>query len=253
MRQRLVKSEKLAAIGELATMVAHDLRNPLQAIATANHCVRKATQDLGNEKMHLLVQRIDDAVKYSDKIIKNLLDYSENIRLDLIEMNPDLIINHALSRITIPEQIKVIKRTSQEPKIKVDIDRLNRVIVNLVSNAFDAMPNGGELTISSRKVRDYLELSFSDTGVGISKEKMDRLWTPFVTTKAKGMGLGLPISKRIIDAHGGDIQVETQKGKGTTFTIRLPLNQNRNQEIEFTIEKPQITLFEQTEKSKFQC
>ena len=97
------------------------------------------------------------------------------------------------------------------------------------------MPNGVSLTISSRQKDGKLELSFADTGMGIPIEKMDKLWTPFVTTKAKGMGLGLPISKRILEAHGGQITCASAAGKGTTFTLFLPLNGPENNNVEFFV------------------
>ncbi|MCJ7429741.1 ATP-binding protein, partial [Candidatus Bathyarchaeota archaeon] len=102
-------------------------------------------------------------------------------------------------------------------------DKIKRACLNLVRNAIDAMPEGGTLTIKSEQTDSHLKISFSDSGVGMPKETMERLWTPLFTTKAKGMGFGLSICKRIVEAHGGSIVVESRLGKGTTFTITIPI------------------------------
>jgi PAS domain S-box-containing protein len=235
MEARLLKSEKFAAIGELATMVAHDLRNPLQGISTAVHIVRKATEKDGDKKVLSMLQHIDDSVDYSEKIVSDLLDYSADIKLYQVETDPKSIVTKALSGMLVPVNVKVVDETQSSPRINLDIDKIRRVIVNLVSNSFDAMPEGGTLTIASREVKGNLELSFADTGVGIPKEKMDKLWMPFFTTKAKGMGLGLPICKRIVEAHGGEILVESVEGRGTKFTLLLPIKSPERVEVEFHI------------------
>ena len=250
MAAKLLKSERLAAIGELATMVAHDLRNPLQAISATTHFLKKATIQKRNEKMNFIIQRIDDSIKYSDEIIRDLLDYSANLKLDYGNADPHSVVHEALCGIEIPARIEVIDITQEKPKFQVDLERIRRVIVNLVMNAIEAMPAGGTLTIASQEKQDRVELSFADTGIGISKEKMNRLWTPFVTTKAKGLGLGLPICKRIIEAHEGEINVETENGKGTTFTITIPINTLRDENVEFSI-RESLPIFSQTHpKSK---
>ena len=109
----------------------------------------------------------------------------------------------------------------------VDLDRMKRAFVNLIENAVDAMPDGGTVTISTKESNGFLEIAFADTGPGLPKEIMENLWKPLQTTKAKGMGLGLPIVKRIVDAHGGDVSVNSRTGEGTTFTIRLALKQKQ--------------------------
>jgi len=250
MEKRLLKSEKLAAIGELATMVAHDLRNPLQSISTAVYFVKKANQEIGNEKMTSMLKRIDDAVNYSEKIVRDLLDYSSDMKLELTETDLHSIVNQALSGMVIPAKIEVVDRTQETLKCHVDMEKIRRVILNLIANAFDAMPNGGILTIASREEKDSLELSIQDTGVGIPKEKMDRLWAPFVTTKAKGMGLGLPICKRIVEAHKGEICVETENGRGTTFRITIPIMPLGKENVEFFVNAPQAIFLETNKNQK---
>lgn len=235
MEERLLKSERFAAIGELATMVAHDLRNPLQGIANALYFVKRTAQKTGDDKTIVMVQRIDDAVKYSEKIIRDLLDYSADIKLEIVETDPHSIVNRVLKGIVVPDRIELINRTQNNPKVYVDFEKIRLVIVNLVTNAFDAMPSSGTLTIISEQKEDNLELSVSDNGFGIPVEKLERLWYPFFTTKAKGMGLGLPICKRIVEAHGGQILVESETGKGTTFKLELPIKVPEKNDVEFFV------------------
>ncbi|MEM2568059.1 MAG: ATP-binding protein [Candidatus Bathyarchaeia archaeon] len=116
----------------------------------------------------------------------------------------------------------VVNETTNDPVV-VDKEKMKRVFVNIIKNAIAAMPKGGRLTISSRKSDDFMEISFTDTGVGMSKEVLEKLWMPFFTTKAKGLGFGLPICKRIVEAHNGKITVKSAPNKGTTFTVTFPV------------------------------
>jgi len=129
----------------------------------------------------------------------------------------------AFSMIKVPENIQVLDLTQSEPKIEVDAERIQRVFVNIIHNAFDAMPEGGKLTMKSQEIDGNLEISFQDTGTGMSRGVLEKIWTPLFTTKAKGMGLGLSICKRFIEAHGGSISVESKVGKGTTFRVIIPV------------------------------
>jgi signal transduction histidine kinase len=159
---------------------------------------------------------------YSNKIINDLLDYSREIKLDLTECNPKSIVREALSLVEIPKNVQVIDLTENKPKIRVDVGKMKRAFVNIIKNAIEAMPKGGTLTIKSKKLNSNLEFGFSDTGVGMSKKTIGKLWTPLFTTKAKGMGFGLAICKRVVKAHGGSISVKSAHGKGATFTVTIP-------------------------------
>jgi PAS domain S-box-containing protein len=236
MEKRLLKAERFAAIGELSTMVAHDLRNPLQGISNVVHCLNKISKNVGNEKLASLVPLVEEAVKDAENIVKELLDYSGDIRLELSESDAKSIVIRALTAIVIPHNIRIVDKTQRNPKIRIDSDKIKRVIVNLISNAFEAMLDGGILTIASKEVKGCLELSITDNGTGIPDEKMDRLWAPFVTTKAKGIGLGLPICKRILDAHKGQILCESKKGNGTTFTLILPIIETAGKDVEVHVD-----------------
>ena len=239
---RIVKSERLAALGELATMVAHDLRNPLQGISNGMFFIKKATKGVEDTKLITVINSIEQSVSYSAKILKDLLDFSGEITLDRAKTNPVSMVEYALRDINIPENVKLINTVVDNQEFFVDVDKMKRVITNIVKNAIDAMPRGGSLEIFSRTTSNNFELYFKDTGEGIPKQKMDKLWVPFVTTKAQGMGLGLPICKRIIEALGGDILVDSVEGKGTTFCLQLPLGNIEIQRSHDNDEKEKISI-----------
>jgi PAS domain S-box-containing protein len=222
-QQQLVKVERLAAIGQVAAMVGHDLRNPLTGISGAAYYLKMKLGPNAEKKMLEMLYLIEKDIQYSNKIITDLMEYSREIKLELTETTPKSMVAESVSLVQVPEKIQLIDLTQNEPRIKIDVDRMKRVFSNFIKNAFEAMPQGGKLTISSRASDGGVEFKFIDSGVGITKEVLERLWAPFFTTKAKGMGLGLAICKRIIEAHQGRISVESIVGEGTTFTITIPI------------------------------
>ncbi|MDI6847910.1 MAG: GAF domain-containing protein [Candidatus Bathyarchaeia archaeon] len=222
-QEQLLKAQRLAVIGELAGMVGHDLRNPLTSIAGAAYYLKKWLSPKIDGKVKEMLEVIEKNIVYSNKIINDLLDYSGEIKLDLVESKPKSIIREALSLVKIPKNVQVIDLTENKPKIKVDVGKIKRAFVNIVKNAVEAMPKGGTLTIKSREIDGKVEIAFSDTGVGMSKETLEKLCTPLFTTKAKGMGFGLPLCKRFTEAHGGCFRAESTLGKGTTVTVTLPI------------------------------
>ena len=218
---RLNKSERFSAIGQLAVMVAHDLRNPLQGInIAADFLSREDQSNLEKKKRMLDLIKLD--VRYCDKIINDLLDYSREPKINPKKTGIRSIIEAALSHLKVPENIHVNNLAIDDPKINVDSLMIQRVFENLIKNAIDAMPSGGALAIKTEPIKNNMHISIEDTGVGIPDDAMQKLFTPLYTTKAKGMGFGLPICKRIIEAHKGIINVKGVIGKGTKFTIELP-------------------------------
>jgi len=220
---KLLKAERLAAIGELAGMVGHDLRNPLTGIAGATYYLKTKYGAKMDEKSKEMLKIIEKDIEYSNKIISDLLDYSRELRLEFSRATMDSIVKEAIAQVKIPKNVKISNLTQDAPEINVDKEKMKRVFVNIIKNAIDAMPRGGTLKITSKALDSTMKIVFKDTGEGIKKDVLEKLWSPFFTTKAKGMGLGLPICKRIIEAHGGKISVESQLGKGTTFTVTFPI------------------------------
>ncbi len=207
-------SQRLAAIEELAGMIGHDLRNPLTGIATAIYYLKTKYASAMDAKGVEMLRIIEDDVTYSNKIINDLLDYSRSIHLELRETNPRLLTEKSLSLLKVPENVQLVNETEDQPELTVDVEKLKRVFSNIMKNAFDAMPDGGVLRIESRKSMENIEFIFGDTGIGMSKETLEKIWTPLFTTKAKGMGFGLPITKRLVEAHGGSISVASTLGRG---------------------------------------
>ncbi|NWF86441.1 PAS domain S-box protein [Candidatus Bathyarchaeota archaeon] len=222
-QEKLVKSERLVAIGQVSSMIGHDLRNPLTGIAGATYYLKKKLASKIDDVSREMLELIEENVKYSNKIINDLLEYSREITLKLTETTPKAIIHETLALVKVPNHIQVLDNTDTQLKVRLDADKMKRVFVNIVKNAVDAMPNGGTLKITSSQKDGNLQIVFSDTGTGIPNCLLEKIWTPFFTTKAKGMGLGLPICKRIVEAHEGSISTQSSLGKGTTFTIILPI------------------------------
>jgi PAS domain S-box-containing protein len=222
---KLVKSERLATIGELAAMVGHDMRNPLTGIMGAAYYLKtKHSPELGAKGKEML-ETIENAINYSNKIVNDLLEYSRDLNLDLAEVTPKALLKNALSSLEVPDKIQIVDAIEYNFTVKADKAKMLRVFVNIIKNAIDAMPEGGTLTISSREVKGKLEIVFKDTGTGMSEETLSKLkrGVPLFTTKAKGMGFGLPICRRIVEAHGGKISVESKIGKGTKVTVTIPV------------------------------
>jgi len=225
-QERLLQVGRLAAIGEAAAMVGHDLRNPLTGISVAATYLKSKHDATLDDESKEMLQIIEEDVVVSDGIINDLLDYSGQVTLELAKASPRSIIAEAVKVVRVPENISIVDLTDGQLEVTVDGVKLRRVSVNLIENAIDAMPEGGQLAISSKQLQDEFQITFTDTGTGMTAEEMKNLWTPFRTTKAKGLGLGLAICKRLVEAHGGSIVLESIPGKGSTFTVTLPVTPN---------------------------
>ncbi len=223
--ERLVKAERFAAIGELAGMVGHDLRNPLTAIKNASYYLERKQSINADVKTKEMFQVINKSVDHANKIIYNLLEYSKEITLEIEECTPKTLLDYVLLMTQIPERIKIHDNTQPKPTIWVDINKMERVFINLIQNAIDAMPEKGTIEIESRQIGENVEFTFTDTGTGMSDQTKSKIFMPLFTTKAQGMGFGSAICKRIVEAHNGRIAVESTLGKGTTFTITIPIEQ----------------------------
>jgi PAS domain S-box-containing protein len=234
MEASLAEARRLATIGEAAAMVGHDLRNPLQAIITGVYLGRKGYESLPPEyakvaEEHGLVKwlsLVEGEIEYMDKIVSDLQDYAVPLKPDLSQVNIAQLLKDALSKTQIPSNVNLSVHVDEGLQLMIDPGLMKRVFSNLIANAVQAMPEGGELTIDVSKSDEEALVSFHDTGVGIPQEDFSKLFSPFFTTKAKGQGLGLPVCKRLVEAHGGEITVESRLGEGTTFTVTLPMKTN---------------------------
>jgi len=231
-QERLLRVERLAAIGETAAMVGHDLRNPLQVILNTLYLARqklgslniKEREALENQGFFPLYKRIGGQVEYMNKIVSDLQDYARPLKPKLVETSLRQLIDGTLSSVKVPENVKVSEAVEEDfPKLMVDPELMKRAFINLVTNALQAMPSGGRLAIGASRTEETASISVEDTGVGIPEENLPMLFQPLFTTKPKGQGFGLPVSKRIVEAHGGAITVESQVGRGSTFMVHIPL------------------------------
>jgi signal transduction histidine kinase len=229
---RLKESERMATIGELSAMVGHDLRNPIQVVYGLCSILRKTVEelrDLGVDETQIRdLEYVDDKLHeqmlYMNKIVSDLQDYAKTIRPAPGEVNIRHVIEEVLSSVKVPSSIDVsVVFDEGFPELYVDGSLMRRLYTNLVNNAVQAMPDGGQLTVEGHSTDEYASVDVRDTGVGISDENMGKIFRPLFTTKAKGTGLGLSVCERIVESHGGDILVESAVGVGSTFTVRPPL------------------------------
>jgi PAS domain S-box-containing protein len=234
--EKLVKTEKLASIGELAGQIGHDLRNPLAGIKNGIYFIKKKDNQLTGAKREEVFGWIEDAIEDSNRIITSLVDYSSELNLQPEQCTPKSLVLHALSHVQVPDRLSIINNAIDDIKMFLDIQSMEKVFASIIKNAIEASPEKGIIKIQSMLKGQNIEISFTDSGIGIPENILPKLFAPLVTTKAKGMGMSLAICKRIVEAHDGKITVESTVGKGTTFTITLPIKLSNS---EFT----QIQMF----------
>lgn len=228
--EQLFRSEKLASIGKLAAGVAHEINNPLTGVLT-NSSLMLEELDENDPRREDLQVIVNETIRCRE-IVKRLLDFARQTKpqrkmTDLNALIDNIILlvrNQSAFRNII---IKKVLDTSI-PEIMVDADQIQQVFINFILNSSEAMPNGGQLVVSTAMTytKDYIEIKFSDSGSGISEKDKRRIFDPFFTTKQQGTGLGLSISHGIIERHGGKIILDSELGRGTIFTIFMPINYN---------------------------
>ncbi len=224
-QEKLVRQEKLALLGELAGGVAHEIRNPLGAIKNAAYLLNMAVEEPEPEVKET-IEILQNEIETSERVVSNLLDFARPKPPTRLKVDINDVLQTALSRITVPENVKVVWRLDETlPTIAADPKQLGQVFENIMLNAFQAMPEGGQLTIKSEApgAEWAVTVSFIDTGVGIEEEALGKVFEPLFTTKAKGIGLGLALTKSLVEGHGGTIDLNSTVGKGTTFTVRIPI------------------------------
>ncbi len=226
--KQLKEAERLATIGQTAGMVGHDIRNPLQGIVSELYLESQeiALLPTGETKANLQesIRSIEANLYYIDKIVSDLQDYARPLVPVKYKMKIEKAVEDALMIVTIPENVQIsISYEKDLPQIKADPIMIKRIIVNLVQNAVQAMPNGGELTISATQTGEHFFINVEDTGEGIPENAKEKIFIPLFTTKSKGQGFGLAVVKRLTEAQDGTVTYNTHQGKGTKFTIQLPV------------------------------
>ncbi len=227
--EKLKVVERLATIGQVAGMVGHDIRNPLQIIISELYLAKTKLEEIPKGPSEGAIKEsigiIEKQTNYIDKVVMDLQDLARPLKPELVEADLCSAVPEVVSTIAVPDNIQSSIVCDVPPlNLKIDLAFLRRIMVNLMTNAVQAMPNGGRLTIKVFRKEGNVVITIEDTGVGIPKEAQDRLFTPLFTTKAKGQGFGLVVIKRMTDALGGTISFESQEGKGTKFTVTLPVS-----------------------------
>ena len=228
--EQLVRQEKLAILGQLAGGVGHELRNPLASIKNGSVFLSMAIDD-PDPMVQETLEIINKEVASSEHIISSLLDYARPKEPVRTQVAVNGLVGEAISRIDIPNRITVTTELDDQlPKILADQQQVHQIVDNIIRNGVQAMPDGGNLTVSTAQSgSEYVVITIKDTGQGMSAETLEKLFEPLYTTKATGMGLGMSVTKSLIMVHNGTIEVESELGLGTTFTIQLPTNIGRSQ------------------------
>jgi len=235
--EEMRRVKTLAALGEMAAVVTHEVKNPLGGIRGFAELLER---DLEGDSRKRLVKKIIEGVETLDRIVKSLLDYTKPIRLnprrvEMVKFLDEAIDFFEMDTSQKKTEIRMVKNYPKDELFcHLDTEQFRQILLNLLHNAVQAMPQSGKITIElnqdvdtpsiSHKIKDKeVILKISDTGTGMSQETLRKLFTPFFTTKEGGTGLGMSTVKKIVEAHRGDIKVESEPGKGTMVMVRLPM------------------------------
>ncbi len=226
--EKLKGVERLAAIGETAGMIGHDIRNPLQSIIGEVYLAKEELKQFpeGSSKSSLAesVNSIEEQASYINKIVTDLQDYAKPLQPLLQEVDLETEIEDVVSSLDVPETVEVSYFVEHPfTKFRTDTSFIKRILTNLALNGLQAMPNGGTLSIYAFQRGKTVTVAVSDTGVGIPEEVVDKIFKPLFTTKSKGQGFGLAVVRKLVEALNGYIAFETKPEKGTTFILEIPL------------------------------
>jgi PAS domain S-box-containing protein len=223
--KQIIDNEKMVALGRVSSMLAHDLKGPLQII---NNSVYLAKRENKTDSKYL--DYISKAVNQADELIleMNQLAKSSQLKLEYVDLRK--LVNESLFQVKTSEEIEFETHITIDKNIMLDRSKILRVLINMLKNAVESMPNGGKICVVAEEKVNQVTIQVSDTGVGIPEEQLSKIFRPFQSTKDIGIGLGLAYCKSAVEAHGGNIVVDSEVGKGTTFTITIPLYIEDNRE-----------------------
>jgi len=221
LRQQVRRKDRLAALGEMAATVAHEIRNPLGGIRGFAALLGRDLR--GNESASRLVDKILRGTANLERVVNELLEYTRPVDLRRRPTPCRELVEAAAGYIDpVPENVEFVNEVDEDLRMLVDPDKMRQVLLNILLNAAQSIDGAGCVSIRSESGGGTVSLFVTDTGRGMDEDELGRIFTPFYTTKEKGTGLGLAIALKIVESHGGALVAESQPGRGSTFALRLP-------------------------------
>ena len=225
-REQRQAIERLALMGQLAGAVAHEIRTPLCVIRNDAYFLKLMADKLGEEGMEC-IEEINKAVSKAERIVSDLLDFTRNPKSDPKEVEMDELIDDAIRAAGVPASLELIRHRKHETsRVHVDVEQIERLLINLIQNAAYAAGEGGHVEIDTCVCGETLRLEVSDSGPGIAPENLERVFEPLFTTKPKGIGLGLSVSRQYAERNDGTLTVQNVEGSGARFCLTLPLSKS---------------------------
>lgn len=234
LEEKLREVEHLSGIGQFARGIAHEIRNPLNFISLSiDHLQEKYVPLEGNkkEKFESLMKSIKQEIQRLNKLVGDFLDYGRPIKLSLREVELHILIDDVLALVLAKaekDNVEIIRQYEESPRLFLDPELIKTCIFNVVVNAFQAMPSGGRLTVSTKASENRVSIVFEDTGSGVSRENLSKVFDPFFSTKETGLGLGLALTKRVIEEHSGKVDFQSVEGKGSTIIMSFPVSSSNS-------------------------
>ena len=231
LEEKLREAEHLSGIAQLAKSIAHEIRNPLNFISLSIDHLKKKYMPQANEdkaQFETLIVSIKHEIQRLNKLVGDFLEYGKPMRLSLQVIDLGNLIGEVLELVRAKAEkdgIRITYRNGEIPVLSVDPELIKTCIFNIILNAFQAMPEGGDLTVITETSNGKALIIVEDTGEGVSKENMQKLFDPFFSTKRTGLGLGLAMTKRVVEEHGGKADFQSTEGKGSVMTISLPIRE----------------------------
>lgn len=233
LEERLRKAEHLAGIGQFSMSIAHEIRNPLNFISLSIDHIRKKyepNEEGEKERFNSLIINIKNEIQRVSRFAESFLEQSRPFELNLQQMDVGKLIEEVLELVKAKaenDKIIIIKQLETAQKLYLDSGFIKTCLYNIVLNSFQSMPDGGTVTIRTNRMDEQVSIAIEDTGIGISAEKLSKIFDPFYTTKLGGLGLGLALTKKIVEEHKGRIEVKSIEGNGSSVTIFLPFKKGK--------------------------
>jgi PAS domain S-box-containing protein len=223
LQEDLLRNEKLTALGMLTSKVSHEIRNPLGTINSSLYIIKERLKE-GDYGTLNAIERGFRAVSRCDGIIEEMMDFTRTKVLEKRAVNVTNWLEKLINDMVFPKEVTIEKKITKGLAAPIDVLRLHKCISNIIENSLEAMggDKSGEITLSARKYDDNLEIRITDSGCGISRKEQKKAFDPLYSTKKNGIGMGLPVSKKVMDLHEGTIQLKSERGRGTTVILRLP-------------------------------